>query len=332
MPNPAPSPSFTINDVPCAIYLGENGNEQGIREVWTDKGLEFTVNFILPWNQRIKFIQGLRGAATWDGAPGGAVLRTLPWRPPINPNEVCPPLGNLKDVTYRWDRYCCVGTGEWSYIKPRVDPDGSITGLAGWLYYDYVIIPARFAVPPYFFDNILNNYYARGYDLSCMPYTSTKTRVSGEVFSPYTAAYEFQSTHTPINDTSVSLIRSKTEIEIVRYYMPAVDTQKLDSLVGWLNDDDIIIGNLAFPKESIMYLSYEVTEYYGDVSTGLLFCNIAHRMVGNGYVFDSTDQLNDSWNYFINQKGVWDKVVAVQGAKPPYNTTPFRPVIFPDYL
>lgn len=329
MPNPQPSPGFQIGGVDASIYVGENGDEGGIVETWTDKGLEVSVDFIVGWQDRIKFLQGLRGAATWDGGSPGSVTRSYPFSLPFNDNDTYPDFGNLQGAPYGWGRYLCFGTSPFRPIKYRTDKDGSFAGLAGWGHYDDVVIQAHFSSPSYFvFDQKIP--YTTGFDISGYPYTTTTTRATGEVFAPYTNSFKFDATNVPINEANVGIIRPKTEIMITRHYMPMVDTLTYDGLIGKVNKDPITLGTIEYGEEAILYLSYEV-EPYGDVSTGLTYYDIKHQLMANGNVLDSANAPISSWNYFLTPKGNWDKLVAVNGGATPYQKADFPAALWPDY-
>lgn len=329
MPNPFPSPAFQIGGVTAAIYTGENGDEGGIVEHWSDKGLEVTIDFIVAWEDRIRFLQGLRGASTWDGNSPGHVTRLYPFALPFNNNDFFPPLDNLENAPYGWGRYLCYGTSPFRPIKYRTDKQGDTTGMTGWGYYDDVIIQAHFSSPSYFvFDQKIP--YTVGFDLSGYPYTTTITKTTGEVFAPYTNSFRFETVQTPVNEANVGIIRPKTELMITRHYMPMVDTSTYEKLIGKVNENPITIGTIEYSPEAILYLNYEV-EPYGDVSTGMTYYDIKHQMIANGNVLDDAGHEISSWNYFLAPNGHWDKLVAVNGGQTPYQKADFIPALWPDY-
>jgi hypothetical protein len=328
MPNAVPSPGYVINEIDCAIYLGEDGQSGGIRESWTDRGLEVNIDFICAWKDRLRLIQGLRGGATWDGTPGGKVTRQHPVSLPLVSTDECPEIPIWSGLGYFWNRFICVGTGEFEPVRWQTDKDGSVTGIQGWGFYDSVIIPTRWASQTYFTGNSIVNPYVMGYDLSGYPYTTTTTKTSGEVFSPNTSTFKFLNSGIPVNEASIGLIRAKTEIIITRHYLPGIDVASYDSLVGKINSDILTLGN---KPESLLYMTYDV-EPYGDASTGTTFCDIKHHIVANGLVRDDNGKNQDSWNYYMNRKGNWDKLVDSKTGKiSPYYTAAFKPVIWPDY-
>jgi len=318
------SPSLSINGINCAIFVGEQGDQGGIIEQWTDRGLEIRIEFIVKWSDRIRFIQTLRGSAAVDES--GNIVRIDPWTLPANPNDPLPDFPVFSDHPYYWNYYLCIGTDPFRPIKPKVDQDGSETGLEGWLYYDYVLIPARFAIPPYRI-GAFTGIYEIGTDLSGYPYTSVKGKASGEVFQCWNNSYKFENINQPAGD--VGLIRSRQEFTITRYMMPFLDTEKYDALIGKVNDEEIKIGTTTYKRESMLYMGYE-PEWIGDPSTGLLFCNVHHSIMANG-VMRTTDGIeNSSWNWALTKNGAFDKMVSRDNGTPPYTSSEFIPVLWPE--
>lgn len=325
---PAPtnkSPSLSVNGVNAAIYLGEHGDQGGIVEQWTDRGLEIRIEFIVRWPDRIRFIQALRGSAAVDA--NGKIVRNDPWTLPQNPNDPLPEFDIFAGHPYYWNYYLCVGTDPFRPVKPKTDPDGSATGLEGWVYYDYVVIPARFAIPPYRVGPFTGTYEI-GTDLSGYPYTSVKGKASGEVFQCWNNSYKFKNLDQPAGD--VGLIRSRQEFTITRYMMPFLDTTKYDAMIGKVNTESIKIGTTTYAPESMLYMGYE-PEWVGDPSTGLLSCNVHHTIMANGEMAVASGDANSSWNYALTKLGFFDKMVLrTDGTTTPYRQVEFIPVLWPE--
>ncbi len=319
------SPSLNINGVNAAIFLGEHADQGGIIEQWTERGLEVTIEFIVAWRDRIRFIQALRGTSAVNEE--GKIVRTDPWTLPVNPNDPLPPYSIYEDNPYYWELYQCVGTDQFRPLKVQVDQDGSVTGTQGWVYYTSVIIPAHFAVPPYQVGEFIGEYRI-GLDLSGYPYTSTKGKASGEVFQCWNNSYKFKTSGQPGGE--VGFIRPKQEFTITRYLMPFLDTEKYDDLIGCVNEEQITIGTTIYDIESMLYMGYE-PEWIGDPSTGLLFCNIHHSIMANGKTFTVDGDFNSSWNWALTKGGKWDQLVlSSDGTTNPYKKKAFKPVIWPE--
>jgi hypothetical protein len=313
-----PSPYFKINDADVGIWIGEDGAQGGIVETWTDQGLEVTVYLHCAWFDRAKVYSGLRGTVGWGSGPiglaaGGTIQRTDPAVLPVPPNSA-----------YRWDRMVCVGTGEVRGEKWRTDPDGSITGVAGWGFYVNAIIPARFAVTPWqtignIGDGSGSADPADRNDISGQPYTITKIRTQGEVLCPPHGTY-FWPNGNAVDESHIGIIRAKQEISITRVYMPSVHVAEIQSCIGTINGKPLRIGDYTFPKGSLMMAGCE-SEPYGDVGIGLLAHDIHITLLGNGLDNkppDGNDHIQD-FNYIMSPDGTYQKIADKQGNTPfPY--------------
>jgi hypothetical protein len=205
--------------------------------------------------------------------------------------------------------------------------DGSETGVPGWVYYDSVIIPARFMVTPYQIGSFQNK-YNYGDDLSGYPYTSVKGKATGEAFQAWYNAYVFTATGQTAGD--VTVIRPKQEFTITRYMMPFVATEEYDKLIGKVNSDSLWVGTTHYAPESILYMGYE-PEWISDPSTGLLFYNIHHTVVANGVVRDVDDNPSSSWNMALTKNGRWSRIVQKAHTDVGiYPSAEFIPAIWPE--
>lgn len=327
MPSSYPSPPFDVGGVQTAFYLGDDEEAAPIREAWAeDQGLILSIDFLVRWSDRLKFLQALSGSSSYS-AP--SYTRKTPVRLPQILGDSSPGLPGQPDA-YQWYRFTCTGTGELVPKKWRTDVDGSVTGLAGWGYYEMVVVPTIWTVPSYIIDQSEFTPDFPGADISGFPYTTTRTKASGESYAPYATGYKFNSTGLQIDDAKVGLIRPKTEITITRHFMPYVDIETYESLIGAVNNAPIKFGNKEFDEDSILYLNYEI-EPRPDVSTGGLTYDITHHLIANGPVEDASGNPNSSWNYFVDRKGTWDLVVSSEGGKPPYPSENFRLAIWPEY-
>jgi hypothetical protein len=320
------SPGITFGDVNCAVYFGEDGQDGGIRETWTEHGLEVEISFIVGWGDRLKFYQALRGAAVWNGT---GVVRRLPYHLPDLISDFSPDLEQLTGTAYRWHRYFCVGFGETRPLKAMTDQTAnSLTGLPGWPIYAVVIVPTRWAVPTYYVSDAKVDVQAGG-DISGRPYTTTTIRVSGDVYSPNTGTYKFALSNEPTNEASVGIIQAKQEFSIVRHYMPVLDVESYNRLIGKVNESPIEFTNTTYEQDSWLYLGYEY-ESYGDISTGALVYDIKHQIVVKSAIEDAGGEVSSSWNYFLNRGGNWDKLVTTDSESPVYKLADFESVIWPE--
>lgn len=315
----------------ASIFVGEGGTG-GVKEtMWSDKGMEVSIDFLVSWKERLEFLYLLRGSCGYDGAN---YWRRLPIALPQIDSDSIARLNTKEDAQiYQWNRYFCSSIGECRPIRTFVTQDDmEPTGQPGWPYYNTVVIPTKWTVPLYRIGEDQIDPGTPGSDPSGFPYTTTRWRISGEIFSPYTNAYKFLDDETPANEANIGIQRVKTELLITRHFMPIVDTVSLDALYGKINSDPITIGTDVNPPESMMYLGYE-PEPYINPSNGKIVYDITHRIVVNGEVRDKDGDVEESWNYFMNRKGYWDKLVLKDDAGiGVYREDEFACKIWPEYL
>lgn len=316
-------------DFDVQIYYGERG-ERGIREtMYGDRGMEVSIDFLINWPDRIKFLYLLRGSCGYNGSE---YWRQIPVRLPRIAADTLAGVNDYEDGPYEWDRYVCSSIGECTPIKVRTtSTELEVTGARGWPYYDKVIVPTKWTVPLYRVSGDRYDPATPGYDPSGYPYTTTQWRTTGSVFSPYTNAFRFTQEETPANEANVGIFRAKTELSITRHFMPFIDTAALDALIGKVNLDEITIGSDTNPPESMLYLGYE-SEGYINPANGKLVYDVSHKLMVVGPVEDKDGDKKESWNYFMNRKGYWDKLTLKDNpAKGVYGTEEFKCKIWPEY-
>lgn len=318
-------------DFNVQIYYGDRG-ERGVREtMWSDRGMEVSIDFLVRWVDRIKFLYLLRGSCGYNGQD---YWRHIPISLPMIDSDVISDLDEREGVDhYPWNRYFCSSIGECTPIKVRTtSKDLEYTGAEGWPYYDKVIIPTRWAVPLYVIADEPYDPATPGKDPSGYPYTTTHSHTTGDVFSPYTNAFKFKTEETPANEANIGIFRAKQELLITRHSMPYIDTVALDDLIGKVNLDPIQIGADLNPPESMLYLGYE-REPHINPSNGKVVYDVTHRLAVVGPVRDQNGDKKESWNYYMNRKGYWDKLVLKDNpAKGVYETEEFKCKLFPEYV
>jgi hypothetical protein len=332
-PDSSPSIDFSngTSELSVSIVPGEDGRG-GIREtMWGDRGMEVAIDFRVPWKKRLQFLYLLRGSCGYDGAN---YWRYPPIQLPIIESDSIADLNTKEEFSsYPWNRYYCSSVGECRPIGMRTsNKDGDPTGEPGWPYYDEVIVPTKWSVPLYRIGDDQIDPATPGSDPSGFPYTTTRWRVAGQIFSPYTNAYRFAGEATPANEANIGILRAKTELSITRHFMPIVDTVALDALIGKVNLDEIQIGSDVNPPQSMIYLGYEA-EPYVNPSNGRLVYDVTHRLLVNGVVFDKDGDPQESWNYFMNRQGYWDKLVLKDNPGiGVYRMDQFRCKLWPEYV
>jgi hypothetical protein len=329
--NTSPVISWPTPDGPVAvaIYLGDDGRDAVKETMFTDNGMEVAINFLVDWNNRLQFMYALRGSC---GYRNGEYWRSVPSGLPGDIGELQPNSDREGSQFYDWSRYTCYSIGECIPKQVSVNNADDQPGLtAGWPRYNFAIVPTQWRVQTY---EVCENPYSPsepGRDPSGFPYTTTRWRISGELFSPYTNCYQFEHETTPVNEANIGIQRIKTELSITRHFMPFVDTVALDKIYGTINRDPIAIGSDVNPTESMLHLGYE-TEPYINPSNGKIVHDITHRIIVNGPVLDKDAVSQESWNYFMNRSGNWDKLIQRDGGRPVYKSSNFRCVIWPEYI
>jgi hypothetical protein len=332
------SPNFSILGCPVWVYVGEDGEQGGIVESASEQGLEVTVVLHCYWLQRTLIYQGLWGTVGFDQS--GNIVRTDPLSLPIPPGSGLPAfITGPTPPAYHWERYICTGIGDVRGTKWRTDQDGSITGLAGWGYYEMARITATFGVTSW------QPWYAAPgdkagngqTDLSGLPYTTTKIRTQGEVICPPHGSYVWTATQVPVDEAHLGLIRAKQEVTITRHRMPTVPTQQVQKVIGRCNGKPIQFGTYLFPAETLLFTGAD-SEPTSDPGTGLLTQDITYTLIGNG-TDNAPPDGNDhtqSFNSILDQTGVYNAISTPAGAGPGAGRKPFTPtnmqaVIWPEY-
>jgi len=260
------SPFLNVLGVPVSIAVEDVGSRAVVERV-TSNGPEADVMFKCPYNQRFTVVRGLLGGVV---ATGKTLTRLYPLRYPPSPNLFCTSIGDI--------------TG----LKPFTD------GF-GWLNYQYSIIPAHFSVPGW--DAI------PGYtnDPSGKLFTTTRFRVSGQVFSPPIGSYYYQGgtyAGKPVPDSKQSLIRPQVEISMTRQLMPFVPLDAAMTYVGSVNSSSVTIADHVFPRGCLLFMGID-TDPVADPSTGNRCFNIPFSFIGTYQV---------EWNEVMDPTGAWQLV------------------------
>jgi hypothetical protein len=310
------SPAIVLNGVACHIQTGAEGETGLLTESYPETGPEHTVTFKCAWFDRIALIQGLLGTVDYDGAN---ILRTPPFAYPLGPNA---PAFGLQE-----NRIICTSIGTVTGIKPRTDQDGSLTGVAGWLYYEEAVVPARFTVPAWQPEDVdLDGVLSEATGLA---YVATKYRVSGEVFAPPTGAIIWDGgafAGRPLEDTAASQVRTRLEISCTRIRMPLVPLLTVQNLVGCTNIQDFSISGKKFPKGSVMFMGLNDNEPRGDPANYGLVHDVEMIFLANAGDQSHQKPAALDWNKFMDPNGDWNFVKTADTGDKPFPYFDFSPL------
>ena len=290
-----------INGVGCNIYTGEDGQQGHLTERHPEGGREATVVFICGWADRLDLVAGLVGTVDYDGE---TIQRTPPFAYPLASSD--------EDAGVLPRRTFCTSISSIDGIKWRADLDGTATGLAGWGGFVYALVTAEFTSPPYLIEPTPDGGELFN-DLLGQTYCVSKTRTSGEVFSPPTGAYiyaEGASRGKPLDDVGASRIRCRTEISATRVRMPIMPDETIDSLIGCVNSAAFTVEGTQYPPGSVLFTGAN-PEPKSDPYNGGIVLDIELTFLANSPDPDSGDPLD--FNYFQDPSGTWVKVTTAGG-------------------
>ncbi len=255
------TPTFTVGTVGASLYV-----EDGIVEEFPEEGgPRASVTFKVPWEQRYALIAGLRGSISLSG---DRIIRTPPFRYPDNTNLICTQTGQVRGV------------------KPRRRDDG-------WLAYKWAFVPVTFTVPTW-------QAFGEGdvADPSGQPYVTTKFKLSAEVFTPPLGAYFYAAgtkSGQQVEESSVGVVRSRAEISMTRHRLPYVPLDGIMELDGVVNDEEVVIGDKAFPRGCLLFAGAS-SDPQPDPATGAMLQDVEFTLLGN---------CNIEWNEFMDPTGAW---------------------------
>jgi hypothetical protein len=260
-----PFAQLSIRGVDCAIAL--EGGQPGITERWTEFGPETSVRFKCAWGERALLASALLGGVTIND--DGTLDRVPPFNLPFA------------------EQLYCVNIGDVEPLQPYLDP-------SGWVAYVEAILPANFAALTW---QAGANDPSGRVDPSGLPYTTTKFRVSSEVFQPPSGAYyigPFGSTARPAPEALVGIVRPKVEIAMTRHWMPKVPLNDAMELIGGVNQEEITLGDRTFPRGCLLFAGMS-SDPRNDPK-GFPVQDLEFSFIGNHSV---------EWNQFMSTDGSW---------------------------
>jgi hypothetical protein len=314
-------PSFLINDVPCGIYIGPDGQDGGIQERYDYDGGGAQADVVIqcPWPQRYQVIMGLLGAVQLQNAGNNQynINRTPPMQYPLPPALIDQGDGNGGLLP---GRMICTSIGTIRGVKARTDEDGGTTGLQGWLYYALAQIPATFTNPVWQTIETDGTLFSDAGQLLAGAYAITRTKASGEVFAPPTGSVVFAAgafAGQPLVDVHASFIRARTEIEIELLRMPFIPGV-IQQSIGTCNNAPVTIGNINYPLGSILFVAMTTEEIPDPISLGTL-TNIKLSFIANAPAAGNPINANTplDWNMNLDPSGQWNYCWLNQAQKAP---------------
>ena len=295
-PNPPENWLLEIGGVGCNIYTGPNGQDGHLTELTSaSEGRKAQVRFKCRWEDRNALLAGLLGTVVYQG---GTIVRTPPFSYPTAQSDI--------DAGMFPNRLFCTDAGVEG-TKWRADPDGSITGLAGWGYFVYAIVTATFTSPPYLIEPMEGGGPAFN-DLTNNTYCISKLRVSGEVYSPPTGSYvwaEGSRAGKQVPDAHCGIVRPRYELSVTRMRMPIVPTTALDDCIGSVNGSVLQISTNEVDPEAALFMGYN-PEMRTDPYNGGIVSDIEMLWAVNGYL--PSRNADGSWNWFVDPVGQWSAI------------------------
>lgn len=289
-----------INGVGCNIYVDEDGQQGHLIERHMENGREATVLFICPWAQRLDLVAGLVGTVDYNGE---TIERTPPFAYPLSEYD--------ENAGVMPKRLVCTSISDVRGIKWQADADGSVTGTPGWGGFVFALLTAEFTTPPYLIEQTPGGDSFN--DLLGQTYCISKTRTSGEVFSPPTGSYVYaEGTYKgkPLDDVGASRIRCRTEISATRVRMPIMPDETIGSLIGSVNSAPFTVEGTEYPAGSVLFTGAN-PEPRSDPYSGGLVQDVELTFLANSPDPESKEPLD--FNFFLDPSGAWVKVTTASG-------------------
>lgn len=262
-----PSPSLTIGGVSCRIFIAD-----GITESWpADSGATADVTFKCAWSDRYTLARALKG---YINPAAYAFVIVVPYQYPPSPNLFCTSIGEIRGI-------------------------GPFTDSSGWLQYKWALLPAHFTLPTY---QAFPSVDSASDDPSGLLYTTTKFKVSSEVFTPPGGAYFYvggADAGKPVEESHVGFVRPRCEIEMVRHKFPFVPLDACMSIEGGIvNDDTVTFADHTFPRGTLLFTGMDSDPQPGSIE-GILLWDLTFTFLGNATI---------EWNAFMDRAGKFNLI------------------------
>jgi hypothetical protein len=262
MPNPS---TFQIGGVTCKVFAGDNDGQGAVDESWSMGSPPKAVAKIkCAYADRYTMFRGLVGSISISGT---TIIRNPPFQYPPSPGLICTEISS------------CIGIGRMA------------TDSTGWATWPAAIVTCVFSYPGFSTDS--GSPAGQG-DPTGQAYTTTRTRTSGEVFTPEGGTFFWNGgsdNGKQVSESSIGLVRPRTEISITRHMLPVMNLNFLESYIGSVNANPIPIGNYTYGTGTILFAGFS-TEPSADV-TGAPAQEVEYTLLANGNGQD--------WNQLIDR-------------------------------
>jgi len=280
--------SLDINGVTCAMDL-RGGGDSVITEQVTPDGPQAQVILKCFWEDRWKLIKALMGSNTLDNS--NTIQRKIPFAYPSREGLFCTAIPEIRG------------------LKPYRDDMGDVTGMPGWMAYEFAYLTAIFSKPSY---QVVEDDSPQDNDLSGKTFITTRIQESGETLSPQGGTYFFtegSQSGQPVKDTNIGLIYTRFEITMTRHFMPVVPIWDTLACLGRtnLNGFDLTIG--TFLPGTVLFAGLHI-EPRAEPSTGIVLWDVDYKFLANAA---------NTWNTILDRDGKFSKIntdVSGNGAVP----------------
>jgi len=247
-----------------------------VREAWPEQGGPTAdVVFQGSWDLRYNLVKAIFGYASLNGS---TIYRQTPYQYPPSPNL-------------------------WARSLTSIEGIGPRTNQAtGWLGYKICQIGVHFAVPPFGFN--VESPQAQN-DPSGQPWTTTKIKGSGEVFTPPGTGSTFSwnaagktYNNAPIPNSTIGVLFPRVEISMTRHWMPFIPVLTASTYIGSANLNPVEMGNQLFAKGTILFGGFNSSESADTL--GNLVWEIEYTILVN--------QNDRDWNSYLAPDGTYQLV------------------------
>lgn len=263
--------SLNIGGIQCNI--AHSDNDPGIVRSWPSSGPQVTVRFHCGWSDAPSLAANLLGYV--KEGDDGSISRVPPYRLPWAQQLYCQEISDEVPLTSRGN-------------------------FDGWTTYDTSMITAVFAPLRY---QISAEEPGGRADASGLAYTTTRFRVSSEIYNPPTGAYfiaPFGSGAQQISQGSVGFVRPTVDVNMTRHWRAFLPLDAAIQLVGCVNDSDITLADRTFPTGTLLFQGMEAEP--NNDSNGYPVFEINYTFAGHATIEWNEVQGDDGAYHLLNTK------------------------------